>query len=164
MKIKPLRESIRRELAHRRWVYAFLCLAVIALGLLWRSRFVTMPVFLSKYGGDALWALTVFLFFGFLKPGARPLFRALLAVAFSCLIEFSQLSHGRWLEAARGTRFGLLLFGRTFNPPDMAAYAFGIFYGLTVECLYRRRLVRVAKPAPLPVAKLPRRDKRLRRL
>jgi hypothetical protein len=40
-------------------LHAGLALAVVAAGLLWRADFTPLPPFLSKYGGDARWALKV---------------------------------------------------------------------------------------------------------
>ena len=37
--------------------YAALVVLVIGTGLLWRSGRIPLSSFLSKYGGDALWAL-----------------------------------------------------------------------------------------------------------
>jgi hypothetical protein len=56
---------------------------VIALGLLWRSGFIPLPPFTSKYGGDALWALMVFFGVSFLFPRISTLFSFLLALGFS---------------------------------------------------------------------------------
>jgi hypothetical protein len=41
---------------------------VIGSGLLWRSGLLPLSSFFSKYGGDALWALMVFLGFGIVFP------------------------------------------------------------------------------------------------
>src|SRR5689334_7296416 len=41
----------------RRWLYALFGSAVMALGLLSRSEFLSLTPFLAKYAGDALWAL-----------------------------------------------------------------------------------------------------------
>lgn len=48
-----------------RLLYASLAVAVVATGLLWRSGLIPLPQWLSNYGGDALWALMVFVGFGF---------------------------------------------------------------------------------------------------
>lgn len=64
-------------------LYAGLALAVVACGLLWRSRFIPLPQWPSNNGGDALWPLMVFVGFGFLLPRASTLMVALLALTFS---------------------------------------------------------------------------------
>ena len=87
----------------------------------------------SKYGGDALWALMVFVGFGFLLPRASTLVVALLALTFSWGVEFSQLYHAPWIDAVRATLPGKLVLGNTFNWPDLLAYALGIALGVLVE-------------------------------
>lgn len=116
-----------------RLLYGGLALAVVAAGLLWRSGLITLPSSLSKYGGDALWALMVFVGFGFLLPRSSTSAVALLALAFSWGVEFSQLYHTPWLDAARATLPGRLVLGNTFNWPDLPAYALGIGIGAWVE-------------------------------
>ena len=90
--IRPSR-SYNRPSPRNRVLYAGLVLAVIAAGLLWRSSFMPLPQWLSNNGGDALWALMVFVGFGFLMPRASTLMVALLALTFAWSIEFSQLYH-----------------------------------------------------------------------
>jgi len=112
---------------------AGLALAAVAAGLLWRADFMPLPPWLSNNGGDALWALMVFLGFGFLLPRASTLNLALLAVAFSWGVEFSQLYHAPWIDAIRATLPGRLVLGNCFNWPDLAAYAVGVSIGALVE-------------------------------
>ncbi len=47
-----------------RVLYALLAVAVVAVGLLWRSGLIPLPDWLSNNGGDALWALMVFVGLG----------------------------------------------------------------------------------------------------
>jgi hypothetical protein len=75
--------------ARNRVLYGGLALGVIATGLLWRASFMPLPPAVSKYGGDALWALMVFVGFGFLLPRAPTLLLALLALTFSWEVEFT---------------------------------------------------------------------------
>jgi len=98
-----------------------------------------MPPFLSKYGGDALWALMVFVGFGFLLPRTSTPTLALLALTFSWAIEFSQLYHAPWIDAVRFTLPGRLVLGSTFNWPDLSAYALGVGLGTWVEWMFRGR-------------------------
>jgi hypothetical protein len=112
---------------------AGLALAVVATGLLWRADFTPLPPFLSKYGGDALWALMVFFGFGFLLPRASTLTLALLALTFSWSVEFSQLYRAPWMDAIRSTLPGRLVLGNTFNWLDLPAYALGVALGALSE-------------------------------
>jgi hypothetical protein len=118
-------------------VYAALALAVIAAGLLWRSGLIPLPEWLSNNGGDALWALMVFLGFGFLLPRASTPVVASLALAFAWGVEFSQLYQAPWIDAVRATIPGRLVLGNTFNWPDLPAYAAGVVVGALAEWRWR---------------------------
>jgi hypothetical protein len=120
-------------------LYAGLALAVIGCGLLWRSGLIPLPQWLSNNGGDALWALMVFVCFGFLLPRASTWVVALPALAFSWGVEFSQLYHAPWIDAVRATLPGRLVLGNTFNWPDLPAYAVGIALGAWAEWRWRVR-------------------------
>jgi hypothetical protein len=113
--------------------YALLAIAVVAVGLLWRSGLIPLPQWLSNNGGDALWALMVFVGFGFLFPRASTLTVALLALGVAWGVEFSQLYHAPWIDAIRATLPGKLVLGNTFNWPDLPAYAVGIVIGALAE-------------------------------
>ena len=115
-----------------------LAVAVVAAGLLWRSGFIPLPLVLSKYGGDALWALVVFVGFGFLVPRVSTLMLALQALSFSWGVEFSQLYHAPWIDALRATLPGRLVLGNTFNWPDLPAYAVGVALGAWAEWRLRK--------------------------
>ena len=132
--IRPARNYTHQASTTRnRVLYAGLALAVVAAGLLWRASFMPLPPVVSKYGGDALWALMVFVGFGFLLPRASTLVVALLALTFSWGVEFSQLYHATWLDAVRATVPGRLVLGSTFNWPDLPAYAAGVALGAWAE-------------------------------
>src|SRR5262245_7367678 len=109
-----------------RWLYALLGSAGIALGLLSRSEFLSLPAFLAKYAGDALCALLIFPSFGFLLPSQSTRRIASLAVLFCCGIEFSQLYHAPWIDTLRRQRLGALILGDTFAWADIVAYLVGI--------------------------------------
>lgn len=76
--------------------------------------------------GDAIWAFMMFWWVSVLVPTWSPDRRALGALAISWLVEFSQLSHAAWLEAARATRLGPLVLGTGFDPRDLASYTLGV--------------------------------------
>ena len=110
-------------------------LAVIALGLASRSFPSLIPTILGKYPGDALWALVVFLGCGFINPRASTRHLAAFALAFACLIEWSQLYRTPWLDSVRGTTLGHLVLGSVFSWFDIAAYAVGVLLGVIVDKL-----------------------------
>src|SRR5262245_26813383 len=119
--------------ARHRTAYVLWVGVVIVLGLASRSDALALPSVVAKYAGDALWALMLFLGLGFLLPTRRTLSVAVLAAALSCAVEFSQLYHPPWMDAARRTRFGQLVLGDTFGLGDIVAYFVGIGFGASVE-------------------------------
>jgi hypothetical protein len=118
--------------------YGFYMVLVVAVGLLWRHPWFSLPPAVCKYGGDALWSLLVFLGFGFLLPRVSTRRTAILAVMFSFAVETSQLWHTPWIDAVRQTRLGALALGSVFNWPDFIAYAIGITIGATAEWISRQ--------------------------
>ncbi len=122
----------------RRPQYVVAVIVVIGTGLLWRSGLLPLSPSVAKYGGDALWALMVFLGCGVLFPKASALKLALIALGFAWGIEFLQLYHVPWIDSIRGTLPGRLILGSTFNPPDLVAYAVGIALGAVAESASHR--------------------------
>jgi hypothetical protein len=112
--------------------------ALLGAGLLWREPTLRLSQFMSKYGGDALWAAFVFAGFAFLFPRLSTVGVTAGAALFSLLIELSQLYHAPWIDAVRGTRLGALALGADFNPPDLIAYAVGIGLAAITEHTCRR--------------------------
>ncbi|WP_395732240.1 DUF2809 domain-containing protein [Prosthecobacter sp.] len=106
---------------------------VLGAGLLWRSHYLPLSPFLSKYGGDALWALAVFLAVGLCFPRASTWRIMLVALGFAWGIEFSQLYHAPWIDEVRSSLLGRLILGSTFNAPDLLAYVIGIVFGAVAE-------------------------------
>lgn len=117
-------------------LYALAAALVIGTGLLWRSRLLPLPSSIAKYGGDALWALLVFLGLGLLFGRTSTLRIAFIAVCFAWSIEFLQLYHAQWIDLIRSTRIGRLVLGSSFNSPDLLAYAIGITLGALAERFY----------------------------
>jgi hypothetical protein len=117
-------------------IYGLAVGLVIGIGLLWRSGLVALPNFIAKFGGDSLWALVVFLCFGFVSPRTSTVRIGFLAVCFAWSVEFLQLYHAHWIEVIRSTRLGRVVLGATFNSPDLLAYAVGIALGALAERAY----------------------------
>jgi hypothetical protein len=118
---------------------AFYIVIVMILGLASRSFGELLPARLAAYSGDVLWGLMVFLIVGFLLPKQEILNSALTAIAFSTLIEFTQLYHAPWIDAIRSNRLGGLLLGYGFLWSDIACYAFGITMGVLFEFFFYRK-------------------------
>jgi hypothetical protein len=129
---------IHRETDHspprNRLLYAVWAGLVLAGGLFWRSRFLHLSPFMTKYGGDALWALLVFFGFGFAFNRISTFRLCLIALGFAWGIEFSQLYQAPWIQSIRAMRLGHLVLGSTFNWPDLPAYLAGITLGAIAEC------------------------------
>jgi len=113
----------------------------ICLGLLLRSRWISFPGFVAKYGGDALWALVVFYACGFLAVRWSTGRVALVSLGIAWGIEALQLYHAPWIDAIRSTRPGHWVLGSTFNPPDLFAYAIGVAGGVWIEWVHRNALL-----------------------
>jgi hypothetical protein len=121
-----------------RWLYLLLAFAVMGLGLLWRSRWLPLPHFLAKAGGDALWSLMVFLGMAFLRPAAKTPTVAMAALLFSYIIEFTQLYHAPWIDYLRSHRLGELILGSTFNWPDFGSNTVGVLLAVVLDLVLRR--------------------------
>lgn len=128
-----------------RGLYAVWIAIVIVCGLASRSEFVGLPSFFAKYAGDALWALLIFVGFGFLLPARNTMTIAGLAAVVCVLVECSQLHHAPWIDAIRSTWLGRMTLGNMFGWGDLAAYAVGIVVGVGIEWVLCRR-------ARIPVA------------
>lgn len=128
----------RNACSRKRLGYAVSLILVIGAGLLWRSGLLPLPGWLVKYGGDALWALAVFLGVGWVFRQSSTGRVALAAVGCAWGVEFLQLYHAPWIDGIRATRLGRLVLGMTFNAPDLLAYLAGIALGAWAE----RRLYR----------------------
>jgi hypothetical protein len=85
-----------------------------------------------------IWALMVFVGFGFLFPRASTLLVALLALTFAWGVEFSQLYTAPWIDAIRATIPGKLVLGNTFKWGDLLAYTVGIALGAWAEWRLKR--------------------------
>lgn len=119
----------------RRERITYLCwiVTVIFAGLALRSGKFPHESGLVKYGGDALWALVVFLCLGVAWP-SWPTYRVGgVAVCISWAVEFLQLYHAPWIDSVRAMVIGRLILGESFNPPDLAAYVAGILLGVIAE-------------------------------
>lgn len=120
----------------KRSVYFILIIITVFLGLGSRKFGGILPQFLKEYAGDTLWALMVFLGFGFLfaeMPTGKVM---LAALVFSYAIEFSQLYQAEWINALRHTTLGGLILGFGFLWSDLICYTIGILAGALAERLY----------------------------
>lgn len=80
-----------------------------------------------------MWALVVFLAFGFAFPTQSTRRIVFLSVLFSWTVEFLQLYHTPWIEQIRATLPGRLILGSTYHTQDLLAYLVGIAIGAIAE-------------------------------
>jgi hypothetical protein len=133
-------KSGNRVIKRNRYIYGAGILLVMVFGLGSRHFGEVFPAYL----GDILWALMVFLGFGFLMRSRSTKRVALAAALFSAAIETSQLYHAPWIDAIRRTRLGGLVLGFTFMWSDLLCYAIGIAAGIILEAVLIRRRKRPA--------------------
>ena len=124
-----------RQLPRNPLVWTALITLTIALGLGSRRFGHSLPGFVSAYAGDTLWALVAFLGIGLLLPKLSTWHVAALAIAFSVLIEVSQMYHAPWIDSIRGTTLGALVLGHGFLWSDLACYVAGLGLGVLGELI-----------------------------
>ena len=125
-----------------RLLYGTMIIIVMILGLYSRKMIAVIPSFLNTYLGDALWALMIFIAFGFIFIAMNTKKVALISLSFCYFIELSQLYHANWIDTIRNTTLGGLILGYGFLYSDLLAYAIGIGAGVIIEILikyYMRR-------------------------
>lgn len=122
-----------------RWPFVLAALLVIPLGLSTRSPAIPWPVFIASHGGDALYALLIYLGARALRPSAPPHHAAAAALGFCFAVETFQLYQAPWLEPIRRSLFGRLVLGSGFVWIDLVRYAGGVLLGLLGERLLTER-------------------------
>ncbi|PEU98104.1 hypothetical protein CN415_02135 [Bacillus cereus] len=122
-----------------RLLYAMFTILVIILGLSSRKFAFTLPALLNDYLGDALWALMIFIGFGFLFPKIETKKLAFISLMFCYGIEVSQLYHAEWIDSIRATTLGGLVLGYGFLWSDLVAYTIGVGIGMFCEFMLRKK-------------------------
>ena len=120
-----------------RLLYAMFTILVIILGLSSRKFAFALPALLNDYLGDALWALMIFIGFGFLFPKIETKKLAFISLIFCYGIEMSQLYHAEWIDSIRATTLGGLVLGYGFLWSDLVAYTIGVGVGFLFEFILR---------------------------
>lgn len=122
-----------------RLLYAIFTIIVIILGLSSRKFAFALPELLNDYLGDALWALMIFIGFGFLFPKIETKKLAFISLIFCYGIEMSQLYHAEWIDNIRATTLGGLVLGYGFLWSDLVAYTIGVGVGFIFEFILQRK-------------------------
>jgi hypothetical protein len=88
------------------------------------------PVFVNSYLIDILLPMALYLLLSLFESKLirAPLFRACTVFGFGCFVEASQY-------------FGYPIFGSTFDPLDILAYASGVFLGILLDLVIFPRLI-----------------------
>ncbi|TXR62402.1 DUF2809 domain-containing protein [Bacillus sp. AR18-7] len=120
-----------------RLLYATFTIIVIILGLSSRKFAFALPELLNDYLGDALWALMIFIGFGFLFPKIETKKLTFISLIFCYGIEMSQLYHAEWIDNIRATTLGGLVLGYGFLWSDLVAYTIGVEVGFLFEFILR---------------------------
>jgi hypothetical protein len=113
--------------AWSRWPFVAAAVVTVLIGLMSRQ----LP-WVPAWVGDLLWATAVYFLLSALMPHATQWRRGAAALAFSYLIELSQLYHRPWLDHIRDNTAGHLVLGSTFTWTDMAAYTAGVGLGMAI--------------------------------
>ena len=124
-----------------RLLYGIMILIVIVLGLFSRKMANVIPDFLNTYLGDALWALMIYIAFGFIFRDMKTKSVALIGISFCCFIEITQLYHANWIDIIRKTTLGGLVLGYGFLWSDLIAYSIGIGAGVIIDILLKQILI-----------------------
>lgn len=125
-----------------RLIYLIMIFIVMCLGLLSRKLTACIPDIIDLFLGDSLWALMIYLLIAmFFRswPIRKVVFSSIL---FCFLIEFSQLYHNNWIDMIRRTTLGGLILGYGFLWSDLAAYLLGICFGIIIDKITERSLMR----------------------
>jgi hypothetical protein len=118
---------------------ALISITIVA-GLAIRFAHLGLPPFLVKYGGSALWALTIYWLLSTLLPSKRLSIVTVLAGTLATSVEFLKLLHHPALDAFRMTLPGILLLGRFFSWWDIMAYWLAILAGALIDLQIRSRI------------------------
>ena len=122
-----------------RFLYLILWVLTIVAGLASRHFSPILPYWVQLYLGDGLWALMVFVMFGFLFQTKSTRFVAIIALAFSYSIEISQLYQASWIDALRVHPLGGLILGFGFLWSDLVCYTVGVGFGYVMEKVFLKR-------------------------
>jgi hypothetical protein len=116
-----------------------LLVITVATGLASRHFHSILPHWVQLYLGDALWALTMFLLFGFVFHTKSTPWIAITALVFSYGIEISQLYHAPWIDSLRANPLGGLVLGFGFLWSDLFCYSIGVGFGYMMEKVFFER-------------------------
>jgi hypothetical protein len=115
----------------KRWIITAIALVVGGLHFVTGENYQgPLPVFVNGYLIDLFLPMALVLMMGLFqnKILRSTIFRAGAVFGFGCLVEISQY-------------VGYPIFGSTFDPLDILAYAGGVLLGLTLDLVLFPRLI-----------------------
>ena len=115
----------------KKWIITGIALAVGALHFIKGENYQgPFPDFVNGYLIDVLLPMAMFLLMSLFenKIIRTPLFRAFAVFGFGCIVEASQY-------------LGRPIFGSTFDPLDILAYAGGVVLGVLLELVLLPRFI-----------------------
>lgn len=132
-------------MSRKRTIYLVFIIIVMILGIASRKYGIYLPKIISEYSGDILWALMVYLGFGFIfnRNSIRNVF--IISIVFSYGIEISQLYQAPWINIIRDTTLGSLILGHGFLYSDLICYTIGILIGVLFEFIYYSSVLKKLK-------------------
>ena len=116
---------------NKKLVITLIAIAVAALHFITGEEYQgPFPAFVNGYLIDVLLPMVLFLLMGLIENRLirSTLFRACAVFGFGCIVEASQY-------------LGYPIFGTTFDPLDILAYAVGVLLGILLDELVFPRLV-----------------------
>ena len=116
---------------NKKWVTTLIALAVGALHFLKGENYQgPLPIFVNGYLIDILLPMVLFLLLGLFENRFvhSTLFRACAVFGFGCIVEASQY-------------LGNPIFGSTFDPLDILAYAGGVGLGVLLDLVLFPQIV-----------------------
>jgi hypothetical protein len=115
----------------KKLIITSIALTVVALHFVAGEQYQgPFPIFVNGYLIDILLPMTLFLLMSLFqnKIIRLPIFRACAVFGFGCFVEASQY-------------FGYPIFGSTFDPLDILAYAGGVALGIWLDLTVFPRLI-----------------------
>lgn len=127
-----------RFLWKKKWILAAI-LVITPLGFY--SKFYTGPAsaWVNNSLGGVLYVIFWTLVFSLIFARTRPWKIAGLVVLITCILEFLQLLHPRFLESIRSTFMGATLLGNSFSWLDLAHYLVGAVLAFVLLTGLRKR-------------------------
>ncbi len=113
--------------------YSLLIAITMFLGLQSRNKDLILPEFIVDHAGDALWTMMAYWGFRLISPKRDFWFAFTIAVAFSFIVEFSQLYQAEWANELRKNKIVALIFGSGFLWIDLLRYSVGALLGIGID-------------------------------